>query len=258
MKQTDRAKAEGKTPELIRMSELARRSDVPAPTIRHYLREGLLPGTSRKTSRNMAYYDARLAERVRTIKRLQRECFLPLENIGEVLEPSPSAKIRADLDVVQRRQLGALAPAITAGAREARKKRGSDARHKTRREALATLQITDADLAVLEEIGLVAARGKQAVYTGVDLELLEVIDDTRKKGLGDLFPMAILEPYAAALRELVRFELDLFRRRVLAGAQLPALPLDEVAREATALGERLVVALRQRLVLDELARLAPT
>jgi hypothetical protein len=66
--------------------------------------------------------------------------------------------------------------------------------------------------------------------------------------------MDILAPYAEALRGLVRFELDMFRRRVLEGARLPAkMPLDEVAREATALGERLVVAMRARLVLTELS-----
>jgi DNA-binding transcriptional MerR regulator len=246
--------------ELVRISELARRSDVPAATIKHYLREGLLPTSRHKTSRNMAYYDARLADRVRIIKRLQRECFLSLEVIAEVLEPAPSAKLRRDLDDVQRRQLGALAPAIRAGAKEARQRRprGGRERRRTRREVLTQLEVGAADLVLLERLGLVAARGADAVYTGSDLELLEVIDETRRKGLGDLFPMEILEPYAGALRELVRFELDLFRRRVLGGARLPELPLDAVARAATALGERLVVAMRQRLVLDELSKLVPT
>jgi DNA-binding transcriptional MerR regulator len=242
-------------PELIRMSELARRSEVPAPTIKHYVREGLLPAPAQRTGRTMAYYDARLADRVRVIKRLQRECFLPLENIAEVLEPAPSAKIRADLDAAQRRQLGALAPAIKAGAQEARQRRGHDDRRKPRGEVTRTLEIGEADLALLEKLGLLSSRGPDAVYGGVDLDLLEVIDETRRKGLADLFPMEILEPYAEQIRALVRFELDLFRRRVLAGARLPAMPLDDIAREATALGERMVVALRQRLVMDELSRL---
>lgn len=252
----DRSRKKKTEPELVRISELARRSDVPAPTIKHYLREGLLPST-RKTSRNMAYYDARLAERVKVIKRLQRECFLPLENIADVLEPAPSAKIRDDLDAVQRRQLGALAPAIKAGAREARRRRGADGTRRSRRDVLKNLQITEGDLTLLEKLSLVGPRGDDAIYSGSDLELLDVIDETRRKGLADLFPMEILEPYADALRVLVKFELDLFRRRVLGGARLPALPLDEIAREATALGERLVVAMRQRLVLEELAMLNP-
>ena len=41
--------------ELLRISELAQSSGVPVATIRHYLREELLPEPV-KTSRNMAYY----------------------------------------------------------------------------------------------------------------------------------------------------------------------------------------------------------
>ena len=40
---------------LLKISELAERSGVPVATVRHYLREGLLPEPV-KTSRNMAYY----------------------------------------------------------------------------------------------------------------------------------------------------------------------------------------------------------
>jgi DNA-binding transcriptional MerR regulator len=40
---------------LLKISELADRSDVSVGTIKHYLREGLLPEPV-KTSRNMAYY----------------------------------------------------------------------------------------------------------------------------------------------------------------------------------------------------------
>ena len=45
-----RASANG---ELLKMSGLVEASGVPAPTIKHYLREGLLPEPV-KTSRNMA------------------------------------------------------------------------------------------------------------------------------------------------------------------------------------------------------------
>src|SRR5262245_53405038 len=98
--------------ELIKMSELAKRSGVPGPTIKHYIREGLLPGPEVRTSRNMAYYDARLSNRIRVIKELQAERFLPLRVIGELLEPPPSARIRAERDTAQRKALGALAPVL--------------------------------------------------------------------------------------------------------------------------------------------------
>src|SRR5260370_39729318 len=91
---------------LVKMAELAKRSGGPGPTIKHYIREGLLPGPEVRTSKNMAYYDARMAARIRVIKELQAGRFLPLRVIAELLEPAPSARIRPDRDTQQR---GALA-----------------------------------------------------------------------------------------------------------------------------------------------------
>ena len=61
---------------LLKMSEPAERSGVSAGTIKHYPREGLLPEPV-KTSRNMAYYLPDFVERIRLIKRLQEERFMP-------------------------------------------------------------------------------------------------------------------------------------------------------------------------------------
>src|SRR4051812_10889963 len=66
------------------MSELSERSGVSAGTIKHYLREGLLPDPVR-TSRNMAYYPPDFVERIHLIKRLQEERFMPLRAIRDVL-----------------------------------------------------------------------------------------------------------------------------------------------------------------------------
>jgi DNA-binding transcriptional MerR regulator len=70
---------------MLKMAELADRSGVSAGTIKHYLREGLLPEPVR-TSRNMAYYPPEFVERIRLIKRLQEERFLPLRLIKGVLD----------------------------------------------------------------------------------------------------------------------------------------------------------------------------
>ena len=73
---------------LLKMSELAERSGVSPGTIRHYLREGLL-GDGRdivRTSRNMAYYPPELVDRIKLIKLLQEERFMPLRVIRELLE----------------------------------------------------------------------------------------------------------------------------------------------------------------------------
>ena len=69
------------------MRELAEAAGVSAGTIKHYLREGLLPEPIR-TSRNMAYYPRKFVDRVKLIKQLQEERFLPLKVIKEILEDS--------------------------------------------------------------------------------------------------------------------------------------------------------------------------
>ena len=78
---------------LLKMSELAERSGVSAGTIKHYLREGLLGSGDEvvRTSRNMAWYPPEYVERIRLIKRLQEERFMPLRVIGEVMAARPRA-----------------------------------------------------------------------------------------------------------------------------------------------------------------------
>jgi DNA-binding transcriptional MerR regulator len=75
---------------LLKMSELAEASGVSTSTIKHYLREGLLPEPV-KTSRNMAYYPPEYVERIRLIKRLQGERFMPLRLIKALLDEREAA-----------------------------------------------------------------------------------------------------------------------------------------------------------------------
>ena len=231
------AKADG---ELIKMSELSKRSGVPGPTIKHYIREGLLPGPEVRTSRNMAYYDARLAGRIRVIKELQAERFLPLRVIGELLEDAPSDKIKPERDAAQRRVLTALAPALE-------EKASASVQRRKRSDVIKTFGVSRAELDSLERAGVLELRGEgdTAGYSGIDLRLLDILADVRRLGLGELFPVSVAEPYFAAVKKLVEFEIDVFRHRAL-GNQL-AMPLADVAKAAVELGERLVTTLRMKL-----------
>jgi DNA-binding transcriptional MerR regulator len=87
---------------MLKMKELSEASGVSAGTIKHYLREGLLPEPV-KTSRNMAYYPPEFVERIRLIKQLQEERFMPLKLIREVLEGDTvsAAELRRRYDVPQ-------------------------------------------------------------------------------------------------------------------------------------------------------------
>jgi DNA-binding transcriptional MerR regulator len=70
---------------MLKMAELAEASGVSAGTIKHYLREGLLPEPV-KTSRNMAWYPPEFVERIQLIKELQERRFMPLRAIKGILD----------------------------------------------------------------------------------------------------------------------------------------------------------------------------
>ncbi len=69
----------------LKMKELEARTDVSREAIHFYLREGLLPEPERP-KRNVALYSEDHVSRIRLIKQLQEERFLPLSVIREMLE----------------------------------------------------------------------------------------------------------------------------------------------------------------------------
>lgn len=226
-------------PELVKMSTLARRSGVPAGTIKHYLREGLLPEPARRTGRNMAYYDARLVSRIRAIKRIQQQHFLPLKLIKDVLDVAEDVDDDATVAAAIQHVLERTRPQASQN-----------------RAELVASGVDASDLDWLEGIGLITplGEGDDASYSGDDLVLLRTLGGSRKAGITkEMLPKEILEPYMRAISELVRVELEMFKRGVLPHA---GDDLSEVTEAATLLSERLVVLMRRKLLLPTLHSLA--
>ncbi|MCB9779324.1 MAG: MerR family transcriptional regulator [Alphaproteobacteria bacterium] len=69
----------------LRMKDLCEATGLTRQAIHFYVREGLMP-PGEKTSRNMAWYTPAHLERIRLIKRLQHERFLPLDAIKALLD----------------------------------------------------------------------------------------------------------------------------------------------------------------------------
>ena len=227
--------AKRQKPKLLKMKELARRSGVPAATIKHYVREGLLPEPKR-TSRNMAWYDEALIPRIQTIKELQRTRFLPLKVIKSVLEETEGG------DKTLQEALGNVLADPTEGERRSR-------------DELLELGVPEEQLEWLEKTGLIhpVEEAGTKFYRGDDLGVLKTLGAARRAGLTDeMLPVTILEPYFAAVREIVRTELQLFRKGVLprAGDNLP-----ELVEVATELSEKLMLLLRRKLLLPTLEQL---
>ncbi len=240
-----RAKKKLLPPGLVKISRLAALSGVPASTIKHYVRLGLLPQPVTRPNKQMAYYDEGLVDRIRAIKILQSERFLPLPTILRILgEPPRPGEQRGEEQRAQ--HLSSLEPAL----------RPPPSGWLSRRELVGGFQVSERDLETLERGGLIQVtlgETGEAGYADTDLEILRVVHETRAAGLEHMFPMEILEPYVGAVRQLVRLEIDLFRHRVQSGVPLPAtMPLADLATLAARLAERLVIALRRQLVMTEL------
>jgi DNA-binding transcriptional MerR regulator len=215
------------------MGELSRQSGVPSSTIKHYLREGLLPGKSVSIARNSALYDRALVDQIRHIKALQTTHFLPLWRIKEVLA-------------------GTADPAVATVA--AAVDRVVEAEGPVRSEPVAALLqrgLRREEFAFLTDRGLVADTG---VLAGDDLVLCETIIRAREAGLTDrLSTLTVLERYRQQVENLVAAEIEVFQEGIVAGAgeRLAASTV-----EAMKVSERLVLLLRRRMLLPSFERLA--
>ncbi len=224
--------------DLVKMSELARRSGVPAPTIKHYMRLELLPGPSERTGRNMAWYDPAMVPRIMAIKELQRSRFLPLDVIKQVLDG-------ADKPRDNERVAAAVARVLEETERDA----------EFTAPQLVAMGVDDREIRALRRMGLIEPRevDGQLLFSGADVELLETIKTARALGLSpDMLPVSILVDYIRAIQTLVQTELMLFRKGVL---PLAGERVDDLAEVATRLSERLVVLLRRKMLLPTLRQL---
>ena len=151
-----------KNDDLLRISELAERAEVPVATVRHYLREGLLPEPV-KTSRNMAYYPPEFVDRIRLIKQLQEERFMPLRVIRDLLEREDAEpeRLRAMIELEDR-----ILDRALAGERERVPAAEVEARYDVPREVLERMargRRADAGRRRLLAFGRAGDRGDRAL-----------------------------------------------------------------------------------------------
>jgi DNA-binding transcriptional MerR regulator len=230
-----RAKAETENGDLLRIGELAEASGVPVPTIKHYLREGLLPEPV-KTSRNMAYYPPQFVERIRLIKQLQEERFMPLRAIKSVLDEDPE-RARALLELEDRILDRALAGERTrTSAAEVRERYGMP------KEVLDRL----------EELEILSPNSRG--YSPSDVKIIEAISRFRAGGYDEEIGFTVYDTlrYKSALEELVRQEIEVVMQR-LAGEVPPERVVEMLESGAEPLQD-LIAALHTKLMVAELER----
>jgi DNA-binding transcriptional MerR regulator len=224
--------------QLLKISELAERSGVSVATIRHYLREELLPEPV-KTSRNMAYYPPEFVDRIRLIKQLQEERFMPLRVIRELLESEDAEpeRLRAMIELEDRILERALA-----GERDRIPAAEVRDRYELPREVLERL----AKLGILSP--------DRAGYSPSDVRIIEAITRFRAGGYDERLGFTVYDTlrYKQALEPLVAEEVDVLTQR-LAGDLDPDRAMEIVAAGVEPLND-MMAALHTKLLVAELER----
>jgi len=223
----------------LKMAELAAQSGVSAATIKHYLREGLLgPGDDVvRTSRNMAWYPRYYVERIRLIKRLQEERFMPLRVIREVVgeDPERAARLVELEDRILERAIAV-----------------SERGRVSRRSVAQTYDMPIEVLARLEEIGVLTpnARG----YDRDDVAIIAAISRFRAGGYQQEIGFTVYDTlrYRKALEPLVDEEVRVLLDR-LAGEVEVDRAVEIIASGAEPLRE-LIGAMHSKLLLSALRR----
>lgn len=232
---------------LLRMGDLAEQAGVSPATVKHYLREGLLESESDaaegiaivRTSRNMAYYPPAFVERIRLVRRLQEERFMPLRAIREVLADGPDRARelvgRRD-EIIERALSQQDGDAVT-----------------SRADLLASTGVPESALDKLAELRVMGdgARG----YDVDEVRIVQAFMRFRDTGFGDELGFTVYDAlrYVEALEPLVREETQTFLHRMVDRDVEPERAV-ELMLSATEPLRDLVGAVHGHVLRRELAR----
>jgi DNA-binding transcriptional MerR regulator len=224
---------------MLKMSELADRSGVSPGTIKHYLREGLLGehGEVLRTSRNMAYYPEEFVERLRLIKRLQEQRFMPLRVIRELIANEPQRAQRL-IELEDR----ILERAIEAG----------ESDRVSRASVRTTYKLPRNVLHRLEQLQILTPNGRG--YDADDVAIIEAISRFRAGGYEEKLGFTVYDTlrYRDALHPLVDEEVRVLLER-LAGSVEVQRAVEIIASGAEPLRD-LIGAMHSKLLLQALRR----
>jgi DNA-binding transcriptional MerR regulator len=223
----------------MKMRELERRSGVGRETIRYYLGLGLLPEPERPKP-NVAHYGEEHVRRLRVIKRLQQERYLPLTFIKTLLERPSGGELTPfpDLESELARGLGLASQEAVI----------------PMDQAPAACGLSAEELAVLARDGVVRPDGEQRL-SAYDIAIAQTWAKAKAAGFtqaNGFFPDD-LKLYVDTIEAMARTEVERFYGSLSGGASA-----ETVARMGQAgieiIGE-MILRLRTRRLLEVVAEL---
>ncbi|WP_246009703.1 MerR family transcriptional regulator [Actinokineospora cianjurensis] len=208
----------------VRIGELSKRTGVAVPTIKYYLREGMLqPGE--RTSPNQARYDETHIHRLRLVRALIDVGGLPVATVKEVLTSvdSPSDNIEKLLGTVQHALFPAPPPSQEAAMQEA-----------------AEQQVR----AMIDELGWYCRDGHPAVSA-----LATVLVSAQALGHGEF--LDTVRRYVAIAEQIGVVDLDYIADRRFVDGMVESVVV------GTVLGDTALIALRRLAQVSESAKRFP-
>lgn len=187
----------------MKISELSQRTGVSKETIHHYIHVGLLRKPRKtKTKENVANYSESYVERIRIIKRLREDYFLPLPVIKDLIKrqktQSRSEKHAFQLLSEYFRPVDRLLSDAVIGADNFQKATGLGKKW----------------LAKMESWGIITAdnRAGDQVYSYDDVVIGKLLVDLDRIGLGPKngFNPEVLKPAAELFRKVVKKDVKRF------------------------------------------------
>ena len=215
----------------LKISQLARRAGVTVPTVKHYVREGLLPRPV-KTSRNMAYYSEESIDRIRLVKKIQKERYLPLAVIKRLLDAGESfdEELALGRAILKTNRIGSTeTPLKRAGI-----------------EAATGCPLDKID--TIEERGLIhpLTEGGEKAYLPEDVALIRVVKARDDLGVPFEASLSTLRIYGDALTGAVQEDINFFVRNIT--ARTPTRRAIRFITEADETLDRFIVFFRQKML----------
>ncbi|MCZ6709382.1 MAG: MerR family transcriptional regulator [Gammaproteobacteria bacterium] len=194
--------SEGVPAVTLKMKDLEARTGVSREAIHFYLREGLLPEPTRP-KRNVAHYSEEHVVRIKVIKRLQEERFLPLGVIKTMFNDADFGSVStldnlAAFEMVFVSLLNGDAPTAD----------------RSLSEVAAQSGLAEAELTELAELGVIEVNraGKAPTLNYRDTAIIEQWARLRALGFAQEsgYDAGFLKRYADTMKQLADAEVDMF------------------------------------------------
>lgn len=226
----------------MKMKELEDRTGISRETIRYYIREGLLPEPEKPTQ-TIALYSEAHVERIRLIKTLQDEQFLPLRQIKSVLE---------EVGDEQEGALDLLGLEFRLAARAGIHKR----KKRLVKDIITETNLGQEELAGLEEDGLIDILNdtKGSWLSGQDVEIVEQWVKLKQVGYNEKLGYSVrdLKRYQEAASKVAALEVDEFFERVSGNNTTEEASV--LGADGLVHGDKLYSLLHRKFVLNEIAK----